>query len=428
MLPEQKIANRDQLIVALHAGAELEHLLLCQYLYAGYSVRRSLADFPEGTDEALARETLDRVRPWLSQLYLIARQEMDHLGIVCNLLAAVGAEPYFARPAFPQPPIRSLVGVLFGLDRFGETSLRRFVWYERPSHIRPSFPADCLGLEGWDPTDVTLTPVRKYGIHTLGELYGEIGRAFDYLPASEVFRGDPDRQLGDVFSFRVKLQSVTNREGAHRAIEQILSEGEGIGLSPVTSTCHFQRMTEMLTGFEEASDLERGFDPTLPVVSNPLVSPHPDGFPASVVTRPETLAVMRCFNAAYNTMLVMLHSFFHSYTATESPEPRPQAALFYAAFFPLMTMVIRPLGEVLARMPAGDDFPGQNAGASFEIVEPIKGQIELDWYSNRLLDLTRQTRQAIEGVPERLRPVLVEMVQNLTSVRLHLEHIWSKGG
>jgi hypothetical protein len=35
-------------------------------------------------------------------------------------------------------------------------------------------------------------------------------------------------------------------------------------------------------------------------------------------------------------------------------------------FFPLMTQVIRPLGELLTELPMGPDHPGLNAGPTFE--------------------------------------------------------------
>src|SRR5262245_52345973 len=120
-MSEAKITDREGLITALQEAAEIEHLLCCEYLYAGWSVRRTLGDFPAGTDEAAARLTIDRATPWLAQLNLIARQEMEHLGIVANLLTAVGAEPHFEREAFPQPARSSLLGRPFGLDRFGVT-------------------------------------------------------------------------------------------------------------------------------------------------------------------------------------------------------------------------------------------------------------------------------------------------------------------
>jgi hypothetical protein len=425
---EPKIANRDQLLTALKTGAEVEHLLCCEYLYAGFSIRRSLADFPPGGDESAHRVTLDRATPWLAQLYQIARQEMEHLGIVCNLLAAVGAEPHFERPNFPQPANRSLLNVPYCLDRFGLTSVQRFVWYERPENLTPAFPATAYGLEAWNPVEVAPLPVHALGIGTIEELYDEIENAFQILPAAEIFLGNPERQLGNVFSHRVRMAGMGNREEAKRAIHQIQVEGEGIGRNPLTSNSHFQRFTNILAGLEDAQERNPQSDPALPVVTNPLVEPHPEEFPASLIRRPETVAVMRLFNGCYHAMLVMLKTFLVTYSRSFTPQPPPQAALFYAAFFPLMTMVIRPLGEMLARMPAGDEYPDQNAGASFEIEEPITLQLEVDWYRDRLNTLAARARDLVDAVPDRLRPKMQGLFENLTSTNLHLQNIWQQGG
>lgn len=422
-----KITNRAQLVTALNAGAELEHMLLCSYLYAGFSMRRSLADFPPGGDESANRVTLDLARPWLSQIYLVARQEMDHLGLVCNLLAAVGAEPHFQRPRFPQPADRCLLNVPLCLERFSASCLQRFVWYERPDYIKPDFPASAEGLEEWNPGELEPSPVQRYGISTISELYEEISLAFETLPPEQVFLGDPDRQLGNVFSFRVALTTVSNRQEAQAAIQQILREGEGIGQNPLTATCHFQRFTRILGEYERALEEIPAFDPALPVVPTPRRTQHPERFPTTVIHRPETTAMMAYFDACYHTMLVMLRSFFSTYSAATTPQPRPQVALFYAAFFPLMTMVVRPLGEVLARMPAGDEYPGRNAGTAFGIPEPITLETDLDWYHERLTALTTRATQLVDVVPEAQRPVMRNVHENLTSTQLHLEQIWRAG-
>src|SRR5262249_14238492 len=143
---EPVINNRQELITALQTAAEIEHLLCCEYLYSGRSVRRTPADFPEGADEAAARIAIDPMTPWLAQLNLSARQEMELLGRGASLLTAVGEEPYFERREFPQPAKSSLLGRPFGLDRFGPTSLQRFIWGERPRYLTPGFPAACTGL------------------------------------------------------------------------------------------------------------------------------------------------------------------------------------------------------------------------------------------------------------------------------------------
>ncbi|MCW3055629.1 MAG: hypothetical protein JWN14_4799 [Chthonomonadales bacterium] len=178
------IQNREQLIQALHTASELEHMLACEYLFTAFTMRRKLSDFPTEVSKAQRQVTLERSRMWLGQILLVARQEMEHLGIVMNLLAAVGVDPYFDRPPFPQPA--QLVDAPLCLDRFGVTSMRRFLWYERPAFLTPSFPAECFGCPAPPPTP---SRVEAMGIHTIQELYDQIAAAFQSLPPSEVFQG-----------------------------------------------------------------------------------------------------------------------------------------------------------------------------------------------------------------------------------------------
>lgn len=120
------IRTREDLLDALSVAAELEHLLLCQYLFAAYTVKRS-------PDEGLDAVQLSKAREWGSSVTLVARQEMEHLGLVMNMRSAIGGEPYFKRPNFPQK-----------LDYFGRSDLKqtltpldrdtmaRFRWFEQP--------------------------------------------------------------------------------------------------------------------------------------------------------------------------------------------------------------------------------------------------------------------------------------------------------
>ena len=126
---------------------------------------------------------------------------------------------------------------------------------------------------------------------------------------------------------------------------------------------------------------------------------------------------MRLFNEAYSLMLVMMKSFFGTYSGIYQPEPRPQAAMYYAAFFPLMTMVIRPLGEIIARLPANGEKPvpgvgPPRAGASFEIdpavveagVDPrIKVVLDPDYYRDALRRQAAQAKELIDEVPPNQR-------------------------
>lgn len=90
-----ELTTREDLINTLHLAAELEHNLMCQYLFAAYSMKRS-------TSEGLSEVQLEKTRGWGALMTMVARQEMEHMGLVLNLLSAIGGTPYFQRPNFPQ--------------------------------------------------------------------------------------------------------------------------------------------------------------------------------------------------------------------------------------------------------------------------------------------------------------------------------------
>ena len=84
------IEHREALIYTLGKAAELEHLVMLQYLFAAFSLKQRV-------DEGLTPETLAAVQRWRKTLLEIGEQEMLHLALVQNLLTAVGAAPRFAR-------------------------------------------------------------------------------------------------------------------------------------------------------------------------------------------------------------------------------------------------------------------------------------------------------------------------------------------
>jgi hypothetical protein len=79
------IEHREALIYMLCEAAELEHGIMCQYLFAAFSLKQS-------ADEGLTEEELTAVRRWRQQVSHVATQEMLHLALVHNLLSAVGAQ------------------------------------------------------------------------------------------------------------------------------------------------------------------------------------------------------------------------------------------------------------------------------------------------------------------------------------------------
>src|SRR5205085_7961470 len=92
------------------------------------------------------------------------------------------------------------------------------------------------------------------------------------------------------------------------------------------------------------ANTDPAFQPARPVLSNPTIS----GTGPSTVTHPVTAKAMALFDMCYETLTVMLSRYF----AATDETPNDIYALERAAFFPMMTTVIRPLSEVLTQMPA----------------------------------------------------------------------------
>src|SRR5881394_4055720 len=94
--PTFVIENREQLLGLLAEAAEIEHNLMCCYLYAAFSLK-------ESESEGLTAAELVAVRRWRGQIFHVAVDEMAHLALVANLMAAVGGVPHFGRANFPVP-------------------------------------------------------------------------------------------------------------------------------------------------------------------------------------------------------------------------------------------------------------------------------------------------------------------------------------
>jgi rubrerythrin len=91
------IEGREELLYLLGEAAELEHSVCCTYLYAAFSLRAE-------PGAGLTAEQLPVVAGWKRTINQIALQEMIHLALVNNLLAALGGRPVSAATTFPSAP------------------------------------------------------------------------------------------------------------------------------------------------------------------------------------------------------------------------------------------------------------------------------------------------------------------------------------
>ena len=419
------VEGREQLLYLLGEAAEVEHAACCIYLYAAFTLRAE-------PGEGLTAAQLPVVAGWKRAINEIALQEMIHLALVNNLLAALGGAPRLGRHNLPQrspyaPEIR------LTLAPFNEQTLRRFLYIERPEgmdissiageldHDRPAPPV---------PTRPLVLPAPQ-AFSSIGQLYRGIEWGLrglvDRYGEERVFVGSPNAQASTRY-FHVpermpELIPVTGLASAVQAIQTIVEEGEGCRGG--WQGAHFGRFLEILEAYRAMQAADPSFSPARPSVTNPYVrvprdllalatasGPAAPDDPRGVhlIQDPTTAAVSDLFNACYAAMLQLLYRCFqHTEETDEELEMLGQTSVL------MMLQVIRPLGELLTRLPVGPRAPGWTAGPSFMLTSatPVTPHKPAAWsiLGERLLELAEVCGRFTAGTPE----VLAEVGERLAA-------------
>lgn len=349
-------ASREILVHALYEASELEHNLMCTYLYAAFSLKAADGEGLSG-DEAAA------VGRWRQELLSIAIEEMSHLVAVSNITAALGAAPRFGRTNFPLDPGFLPAGVVVKLAPFNENVLQHFIHLERPAGS-----AEPDGV-GYSPERVfvrgnagaRLTPM---GIDyaTVGEFYAAIGAGLRGLVSrigeSEVFCGDPALQLSLADVNLPGARRVVCLKTALEAFDAIVAQGEGA--AEHTAGSHYDRFAVMRAEYRALLAANPAFSPSHPAATNPVLRrpPRPEG--RVWIEADAAIAAVDLANACYGLMLRLL-AYAYAYAV---PAPHEDKALAVDLSIALMKAVT-PLAERAARLPAGPASPDCNAGMSF---------------------------------------------------------------
>src|SRR5205807_1381055 len=112
------------------------------------------------------------IRSWQAAILRIAREEMQHLAYVNNLLVSVGGGPYFSRPNFPctkrfYQTGPSDPGLQMSLEPFSRETIERFIRFETSEVEKPKAVLKLLAA----------IPDPNY-YETLHEFYTRIRAAF----------------------------------------------------------------------------------------------------------------------------------------------------------------------------------------------------------------------------------------------------------
>jgi CDGSH-type Zn-finger protein len=404
------IEHREALIYMLCEAAELEHGIMCQYLYAAFSLKQS-------TREGLTPEEQAATQRWRKQISHVASQEMLHLSLVQNLLSAIGAAPHLSRPNFPQPARHYPVGVHLALLPFGEQALRHFMFLERPEGMdiddADGMAAFGRALPAMHKGDIVPRP---QDFATVGHLYRSIEAGIAHLTdkfgESWLFVGPPRAQATTQYFGWPELIAVTDAASAQRAIDEILEQGEGP--RGHWQDAHFGQFVRILDEYLELRESNPAFDPVRPVIQV-NVRPADRDPDIPLVTDPLTTQVMDLFNVSYEILLLLLQRFF-----AHTEETGSQLKTLADASVALMLSVVRPLGDLVTTLPAGPEYPGRNGDPSFELfydTDYVLPHREAAW-----ILLTERIQQAAEFCAPGM-PCEPQVADRLGAIRSSLNDI-----
>ncbi len=222
------IENREELLFLLGEASQLEHMLMCEYLFAVFSLKRDVS-------EGVTADQLEAIKRWDRVISKVAAQEMLHLALASNMLSAIGSSAHFNRPNFPQQSKYFPSGVKVALLPFGKDALLHFLYLERPEGLERE---DAAMLESRSVEEEPHTVITSQDLvpepeefATVGHLYRGIERGFQHLVekqgAQQIFIGPPEAQATQQYFSWPALIAVTDLASAIQAIETIVEEGEG---------------------------------------------------------------------------------------------------------------------------------------------------------------------------------------------------------
>ena len=351
------VRSREPLVYMLCEAAELEHSLMCAYLYAALSLKRS-------TTEGVTEAQLEAINRWRTAILGVAKQEMLHLAISANLLASLGASPHLTKPNLPQPSKHYPTGVTLALLPFGERALRHFLFMERPEGVAMD---DAEGLAAMQHA-VPHTGAEDLAPHlqefsTVGHLYRSIAQGMTHLcelwGEERLFLcGHEEEASGALFGWP-ELVPITGLQAALASIETIVEQGEGV--AGAWRSAHFGRFLDVLSEYSDMRAADKSFEPARPVLPA-LVRPPLSGEPAVLITDARTARIADVCNVSYEVLLQLLYRLFSRVDETEA-----QVQTLADVAVSMMFDAVEPLGDLLTRLPVGAEHPGRTAGPTFEL-------------------------------------------------------------
>ena len=388
------IGSREQIFHLLAEASEIEHTLMCSYLYAAFSLK-------DGTNSGLSEREAEAVERWRQTIMSVAIEEMGHLMIVSNLTAAIGGRPHLTRPNFPVSPGYFPSGVVLRLTPFSFETLDHFIFLERPTGVEQEDGEGFLpGEQKREQAYQGLMPSAQDYV-TVSHLYEAIRANLNAFAARSgarsLFVGPESGQIGPEAIRMQGVETIKDIESASRAIDLIVEQGEG---SPADGEdSHYRRFQATKKEYADFLAENPGFKPAYPVAENPVMR-RPAQPESKVFIDAEPAAMLLDLgNAVYGMLLRFL---VQTYSKSTAPAASEKKRMLSAALS--LMHVLDKTGKILVKLPASLDHPGVNAGMTFTMlrgVEPfISGTAERTLILERLHQLARGAGSAALAVPE----------------------------
>lgn len=349
--------HRSQLLMMLSEAAEIEHCLMCCYLYAAFSLKQS-------ENEDLTPEEAAAVRRWRQETVRIATDEMLHLALANNLAIALGGRPHLRRFNFPISPGLFPADVVVELSPFDEGTLDHFIYLERPrdaaEHDASHFEKLTYRRQG---ADGRLMPFAD-DYATVGELYVSIAQSVrvlvETLGEKAVFIGCRDSQLAPQDFSLPGLHTIRTLDEALRAVDFIVQQGEGSPENKAGS--HFSRFCQIRQEWQALKAARPAFVPNREVARNPVMRSPILAGRIQIVTEP-AISLLDAGNVCYELMLHVLAALAEVGSSAEQAQLRrgigeQTLCLMHA---------VSDIGGLLTRLPANPKHPGVQAGLTFTV-------------------------------------------------------------
>jgi hypothetical protein len=395
---------KDHLVMLLYIGAEIEHGLMVQYLYAAYSL---------GGEQVPAAQR-EMVRLWQENLLAVAKEEMGHLLTVQNVLTLIGAPINLHREDLPWDLL--FYPFPFRLERLTLGSVACYVFAEMPSAAELDAAIDRGELdEGlleryrrFRKTDreQVENQVKARTVntrpHRVGDLYSELTelvadrdripdsvfqeRTFayqasaddwgrGYRPDPQLIKADgslaePGPPVGSGRAANVLIYRVATRTQVLTALEALSAQGE----APVLMTggsgelSHFDRFLKI---YQEFVDLgPQPWSPSRPVAVDPSTFDSPRGH-GGYIAEAHSRDWAELFNLRYRMLLKYLAHTFRLARTQHGDSPNLRSMVMHRVFGEMYNL--KAIAGILVRQPlrpgkaARSDDDSPRAGPPFEM-------------------------------------------------------------